>query len=169
MMCISISNFSSFIFIIALCFQTNHSPRILDIRTELDASQARLAEAQARLLANEAERIQLLRTWQTELMKQSQLINSTGIVFSTGGDGETLKNSPSSRVDQLNAYNELDLLKSLDNSNEVQLGDKGSGTAVAATRQQEIVPQEVWNIDKDEPDKTKSSQNVPNQSSRSQK
>lgn len=44
------------------------------IRDELDASQARLAEAQARLLANEAERIQLLRAWHNELMKQSRLV-----------------------------------------------------------------------------------------------
>uniref|UniRef100_A0A183AUE6 Ras-GAP domain-containing protein n=1 Tax=Echinostoma caproni TaxID=27848 RepID=A0A183AUE6_9TREM len=56
-------------------FQTD--PAALDpdsIRDELDASQARLAEAQARLLANEAERIQLLRAWHNELMKQSQLV-----------------------------------------------------------------------------------------------
>ncbi|VDP96382.1 unnamed protein product, partial [Trichobilharzia regenti] len=45
----------------------------------MDASQARLAEAQARLLANEAERIQLLRSWRSELIKQSQLINASSL------------------------------------------------------------------------------------------
>ncbi|CAL8077342.1 unnamed protein product [Calicophoron daubneyi] len=49
------------------------------IKQELDASQARLAEAQARLLANEAERIQLLRAWHNELLKQSQLVGYSGI------------------------------------------------------------------------------------------
>ncbi|CAH8875599.1 unnamed protein product [Trichobilharzia szidati] len=63
----------------ALFPKENNTPAIIDIRSELDASQARLAEAQARLLANEAERIQLLRSWRSELIKQSQLINASSL------------------------------------------------------------------------------------------
>ncbi|CAH8646985.1 unnamed protein product [Heterobilharzia americana] len=55
-----------------------------DFRSELDASQARLAEAQARLLANEAERIHLLRSWRSELIKQSHLLNATNTKSGVG-------------------------------------------------------------------------------------
>ncbi|CAH8671897.1 unnamed protein product [Schistosoma curassoni] len=65
----------------ALFSSENNTPTtIIDLRSELDASQARLAEAQARLLANEAERIQILKSWQNELIKQSQLINASKAV-----------------------------------------------------------------------------------------
>ncbi|OON13369.1 hypothetical protein X801_10858, partial [Opisthorchis viverrini] len=61
-------------------FPVEASPIVpASIRDELDASQARLAEAQARLLANEAERIQLLRAWHNELMRQSQLVSQTSL------------------------------------------------------------------------------------------
>ncbi|KAF7261831.1 hypothetical protein EG68_00879 [Paragonimus skrjabini miyazakii] len=60
------------------------------IRDELDASHARLVDAQARLLANEAERIQLLRTWHNELMRQSQLVNQRGLP----PDGSTTRTPP---------------------------------------------------------------------------
>ncbi|KAF8567827.1 hypothetical protein P879_01053 [Paragonimus westermani] len=60
------------------------------IRDELDASHARLVDAQARLLANEAERIQLLRTWHNELMRQSQLVNQRGLT----ADGSTARTPP---------------------------------------------------------------------------
>ncbi|TGZ58006.1 hypothetical protein CRM22_009778 [Opisthorchis felineus] len=64
-------------------FPVETSPIVpANIRDELDASQARLAEAQARLLANEAERIQLLRAWHNELMRQSQLVSQTSICSS---------------------------------------------------------------------------------------
>lgn len=64
-----------------LMIMKNNTPTtIIDLRSELDASQARLAEAQARLLANEAERIQILKSWQNELIKQSQLINASKAV-----------------------------------------------------------------------------------------
>ncbi|XP_018646437.1 synaptic ras gtpase activating protein, syngap,putative [Schistosoma mansoni] len=65
----------------ALFSSENNTPTtVIDLRSELDASQARLAEAQARLLANEAERIQILKSWQSELIKQSQLINASKAV-----------------------------------------------------------------------------------------
>ncbi|THD20715.1 Disabled 2-interacting protein [Fasciola hepatica] len=72
------------------------------IRDELDASQARLAEAQARLLANEAERIQLLRAWHNELMKQSQLVTYGSRVNSPGRpyDSETFTIPRVSTTDQ---------------------------------------------------------------------
>ncbi|KAH8869562.1 Disabled like-interacting protein [Schistosoma japonicum] len=56
------------------------STSVINLQSELDASQARLAEAQARLLANEAERVQILKLWQSELIKQTQLINASKTV-----------------------------------------------------------------------------------------
>lgn len=63
-------------------FRDDLSPPPTDgytLQTEIDASQARLAEARSRLLANEAERIQLIRVWHEELMKQSQLVNTASV------------------------------------------------------------------------------------------
>ncbi|KAK4475516.1 hypothetical protein MN116_002562 [Schistosoma mekongi] len=60
--------------------ENNAPTSVMNLQSELDASQARLAEAQARLLANEAERVQILKLWQSELIKQTQLINASKTV-----------------------------------------------------------------------------------------